>query len=48
MRGRSRQIRPFSAVQPESYESRREGQKAQYEIAEGTNGPQAEKVVLRS
>ncbi len=37
----------FSAVQSEGYKSLREGQEVQYEIGEGPNGPQAEKVVLR-
>lgn len=37
----------FSAVQSEGYKSLREGQAVEYEIGEGPNGPQAEKVVLR-
>ncbi len=37
----------FSAVQSEGYKSLREGQEVEFEIGEGPNGPQAEKVVLR-
>lgn len=37
----------FSAVQSEGYKSLREGQEVEFEIGEGPNGPQAEKVVPR-